>query len=133
MRSVRSGSHRVWSAFCALAIAGGVSATACGSDDDDQPPPPPAGGGGEGAGTPQKLVILHTNDLHSHLMGFGPEQDYTPLTTDDDSTVGGVARLAAAITGARSRADKAKEASLLLDAGDFMMGTLFELLGTTAA
>lgn len=131
MRSVRSGSHWVWSAFCAIAIAGGVAVTACGSDDDE--PPPPSGAGGEGAGTPQKLVILHTNDLHSHLMGFGPEKDYTPLTTGDDATVGGAARLAAAITGARSRADKAKAASLLLDAGDFMMGTLFELLGTTAA
>jgi 5'-nucleotidase/UDP-sugar diphosphatase len=131
MRNVRSGSHWVWSAFCALAIAGGLAATACGSDDDDQPPP--AGGGGEGAGAPQKLVILHTNDLHSHLMGFGPEQDYTPLSTGNDATVGGAARLAAAITSARSRAEKAKAASLLLDAGDFMMGTLFELLGTTAA
>jgi 5'-nucleotidase len=110
-----------------------MAVTACGSDDDDQPPPPPDGGGGEGAGTTQKLVILHTNDLHSHLMGFGPEQDYTPLSTDDDSTVGGAARLAAAIPGARSRAEKAKEATLLLDAGDFMMGSLFELLGTTAA
>jgi len=132
MRSVRSGSHRVWGAFCALAIAGGLAATACGGDDDDAPTPP-AGTGGGGSGTTQKLVILHTNDLHSHLMGFGPEQDYTPLTTDDDETVGGAARLAAAITGARSRAEKAKAETLLLDAGDFMMGSLFELLGTTAA
>src|SRR6188768_1644950 len=128
MRTVRSGRRRVWSAFCAIAI--GMAVTACGSDDVQQPS---GGGGGGGAGTPHKLVILHTNDLHSHLMGFGPEHDYTPLTTDDDETVGGAARLAAAITGARSRAEKAKAETLLLDAGDFMMGSLFELLGTTVA
>src|SRR5262249_11441684 len=40
-------------------------------------------------GTAHKLVILHTNDLHSHLMGFAPETDYTPTdTTDSDGTVG---------------------------------------------
>jgi len=137
MRSVQSGNTRVWSALCALAIAGGIAVTACGGDDDSQPPPAAggtAGGGGSGGGgTAHKLVILHTNDLHSHLMGFGPEQDYTPLTTDDDSTVGGAARLATAIASARGRADEAKSATLLLDAGDFMMGSLFELLGTTAA
>ena len=47
--------------------------------------------------TPQKLTILHTNDLHSHLMGKSPEADYTPATTGDDQTTGGLARLATAI------------------------------------
>ncbi|MDH4198649.1 MAG: hypothetical protein OEW05_14635, partial [Candidatus Aminicenantes bacterium] len=26
------------------------------------------------------LTIVHTNDLHSHLLGFGPTVDYTPAT-----------------------------------------------------
>jgi hypothetical protein len=25
------------------------------------------------------LTILHTNDLHSHLLGFSPNIDYSPL------------------------------------------------------
>jgi 5'-nucleotidase len=80
---------------------------------------------------PQKLVILHTNDIHSHLMGFGPETDYTPAdTTDSDGTTGGLARLATAIGTAKAQAAGAGSQVLLLDAGDFMMGTLFELLAT---
>ena len=130
MRSVRSGGYRAWSVFCALAIAGGLAVTGCGGDDDDTAPTGGTGGGGNSAA--KKLMILHTNDLHSHLMGFGPEQDYTPLTTDDDVTVGGVARLTTAILETRTPAEKAEEGTLVLDAGDFMMGTLFELLGTSA-
>jgi 5'-nucleotidase len=95
-----------------------------------------AGAGGSagapvnGARTAQKLLLLHTNDIHSHLMGFGPERDYTPATTGDDATHGGFARLATAIGRARTGAAGAGRAVLQLDAGDFMMGTLFELLGT---
>ena len=32
----------------------------------------------------RELVILHTNDLQSRLLGFAPNRDYTPLTTNDD-------------------------------------------------
>jgi 5'-nucleotidase len=78
-------------------------------------------------------VILHTNDLHSHLMGHAPEGDYTPATTHDDATRGGAARLASAIAGARARARSEDAEVLVLDAGDFMMGTLFELLATEQA
>ena len=46
-------------------------------------------------GEEKLLTILHTNDLHSHLLGFSPNIDYTPLRTGDDSTVGGWARIAA--------------------------------------
>lgn len=90
---------------------------------------PSEGGSDVPMGSPQKLVILHTNDLHSHLEGFSPEADYTPATTNDDSTVGGMARLATAIGGARLAAGDTPV--MLLDAGDFMMGTLFELLAGT--
>jgi 5'-nucleotidase len=79
-------------------------------------------------GTAQKLVILHTNDIHSHLMGFAPEADYTPATLNDDTTTGGMARLATAIGTAKAAAGTTPV--LLLDGGDFMMGTLFELLAT---
>ena len=69
-----------------------------------------------------KLVILHTNDIHSKLRGFAPETDYTPLVTNDDQTVGGFARLAAAIAAEKLEGG---DNTILLDAGDFMMGTLF--------
>jgi 2',3'-cyclic-nucleotide 2'-phosphodiesterase (5'-nucleotidase family) len=37
----------------------------------------------------KKIVILHTNDLHSRLNGFSPESDYSPLITENDKTKGG--------------------------------------------
>lgn len=76
-----------------------------------------------------ELIILHTNDLHSHLMGHGPEVDYSPATTGDDKTLGGFARLAAKIKSERTAAGKTP--LLLLDGGDFIMGTAFPMLGLT--
>jgi len=70
------------------------------------------------------FTILHTNDLHSSLIGMGPSTDYTPFSLGDDSTRGGWARLAAQI--ARSRtAREAQGPVLVLDAGDYSMGTPF--------
>ncbi|HTQ04051.1 MAG TPA: bifunctional UDP-sugar hydrolase/5'-nucleotidase [Polyangiaceae bacterium] len=132
MRNQRGIAFRGWSIAGALALASGLVAVACGGDDDSAAPPA-TGAGGQTAGSGDKLVILHTNDLHSHLMGFGPEEDYTPLTTGDDATVGGVARLAVEIADARARAAAKNEPVLLLDAGDFMMGSLFEFLATSAS
>jgi 5'-nucleotidase / UDP-sugar diphosphatase len=74
------------------------------------------------AQTEKKLTILHTNDLHSHLVGFAPESDYTPFTLNDDSTKGGFSRIASII---KAEKLKSEGATLVLDAGDFMMGTLF--------
>jgi 5'-nucleotidase len=120
-------SCRIW--FPVLAAT--LCAAACGGNGAA----PPDGGsdGGIEAGTPQKLVILHTNDIHSHLMGWAPEADYTPASPNDDATRGGMARLAAAIGGAKASAAAAGTPVLLLDAGDFMMGTLFEFLATQAS
>jgi 5'-nucleotidase len=77
-----------------------------------------------------KLTILHTNDLHSHLLGFSPEIDYTWETTGDDDTVGGWARLATLIETTRQ---ERSNPVLVLDAGDFMMGSLFHLLSREQA
>ena len=90
-------------------------------------------GCGGGNSPTQKLVILHTNDIHSYLMGASPEADYTPATLGDDTTTGGMARLASAISSARRAANATETPVLLLDAGDFMMGTLFETISTKAA
>ena len=43
------------------------------------------------------FTILHTNDLHSNLIGMAPASDYTPFTLNDDKTRGGFARLATLI------------------------------------
>ncbi|WP_322980909.1 bifunctional UDP-sugar hydrolase/5'-nucleotidase [Pseudomonas sp. C11] len=74
----------------------------------------------------RSFTLLHTNDWQSRLLGFSPNSEYTPATTGDDDTVGGVARLATLL--AQRRAAAGNEPLLLLDAGDFTMGTLFHTL-----
>lgn len=75
-------------------------------------------------GQKKTFTILHTNDMHSAFIGMGPSADYTPFQPHDDSTRGGYARLASQIT-------KRKEVRgelgpvLVLDAGDYSMGTAF--------
>ena len=70
------------------------------------------------------FTILHTNDLHSSFIGMGPAADYTPFTLNDDATRGGYARLAGLIT-KRKEARKDQGPVLVLDAGDYSMGTPF--------
>jgi 5'-nucleotidase len=70
------------------------------------------------------FTILHTNDMHSSFIGMGPSSDYTPFSLNDDSTRGGYARLATLIA-ERTKADKDHGPVLVLDAGDFSMGTAF--------
>ena len=72
--------------------------------------------------TEKKITILHTNDLHSHVIGFGPESGYTPMTVNDDKTVGGFARIAAIL---KNEKELNQGTTLVIDAGDFLMGTLF--------
>ena len=77
------------------------------------------------AQTKKRITILHTNDLHSRLMGYAPESAYSPLTLNDDKTSGGFARIATIIEDEKKAVDGTV---LVLDAGDFMMGTLFPSL-----
>ncbi len=88
------------------------------------------GGGCGGDDEPERLTILHTNDLHAHLMGYGPEAEYTPDVAGDDGTIGGIARIAAMADRIRASAD---HPVLLVDAGDWRAGSLFQLLDTTDA
>ncbi len=73
----------------------------------------------------RRLTILHTNDFHSHLQGYAPELAYTPLVVDGDPTVGGFSRIAGIISEVKS---ENPNSTLVLDAGDCMMGTLFQTL-----
>ncbi|MBK9390643.1 MAG: bifunctional metallophosphatase/5'-nucleotidase [Bacteroidetes bacterium] len=77
---------------------------------------------------PKRIVILHTNDMHSRLTGYGPESYYSPLTVNDDKTTGGFARIAAVIENEKKHNTGT---TLVLDAGDFLMGTLFQHLEPT--
>jgi hypothetical protein len=110
--------HFLWPIIAGLIAANSLIAGCGGGGDRGQPAAP-------------KVLILHTNDLHSYLMGHSPEADYTPLTVNDDATVGGMARLAVAI--GKERGAAGSTPVLLLDAGDFMMGTPFEALGLSAS
>lgn len=74
--------------------------------------------------TKKSFTILHTNDLHSNFIGFAPASDYTPFSLNDDNTRGGFARLATMIA-ARKKARSDSGPVLILDAGDYSMGTAF--------
>jgi 5'-nucleotidase len=75
----------------------------------------------------RRLTILHTNDFHSHLQGYAPESAYTPGVADNDPTVGGFSRIAAIISDAKA---ENPGSTLVVDAGDCLIGTLFHALET---
>ena len=60
----------------------------------------------------KKITILHTNDVHSHIDPFGPDDERNP-------NQGGVARRATLIESIR----KENPHTLLFDAGDIFQGT----------
>ncbi len=60
----------------------------------------------------KKITILHTNDVHSHIDPFGPDDGRNP-------NQGGVARRASLVESIR----KTNPNTLLLDAGDIFQGT----------
>ena len=70
------------------------------------------------------FTILHTNDIHSNLIGVGPASEYTPATLNDDRTIGGIERIATLIA-ERRRAREADGPVLVLDIGDASVGTPF--------
>jgi len=76
-------------------------------------------------GKEKLLTIIHTNDMHSHLLGLSPNLDYSPLKTGDDATLGGWARVATVI---KSEKAKRTNPTLILDGGDFLMGSLFHMI-----
>jgi len=78
----------------------------------------------------QRLTLLDTNDWHSHALGWGPLAEYTPATTGDDDTIGGMARVSTLANDIRG---SETHPVLLLDAGDWMSGDALQLLGPTQA
>jgi 5'-nucleotidase len=47
------------------------------------------------------ISILHTRDIHSHVVGVGPLRDCSPLDVGSDGTKGGNARIGALIAALR--------------------------------
>ena len=48
------------------------------------------GGIAAAAGGKKTFTILHTNDLHSNLIGMAPASDYSPFKLNDDTDQGRV-------------------------------------------
>ncbi len=103
---------------------------ACTPSPTDTAKDDPADTADSGATGPFRLTILHTNDWQSHMLGFGPNREYSPDTTGDDTTVGGLARLATKVAEIKAASDRPV---VLYDGGDWMAGDLFQLLATTDA
>jgi 5'-nucleotidase/UDP-sugar diphosphatase len=78
----------------------------------------------------KEITIIHTNDLHSHILGFSPNLDYRPEMTGGDATDGGWARVATVL---KQEKEKRNHPVLVLDAGDFLMGSLFHMLAREEA
>ncbi|KAL9643263.1 hypothetical protein ABK040_014719 [Willaertia magna] len=68
-----------------------------------------------------KFTLLHTSDLHSHFEGIGPD---ITITNKEQNTIGHYARLLTLINKIREN----NKNTLLLDNGDWYMGTLFHTL-----
>ncbi|MDA3897423.1 MAG: metallophosphoesterase [Desulfobacteraceae bacterium] len=72
-------------------------------------------------------TILQTSDIHDHASGYGPYHDYTPGIPGDDGVTGGYARLATVIGGIKYQQTMAGIPTLLIDSGDYFMGTTYDL------
>ena len=81
-------------------------------------------------GEEKAITIIHTNDLHSHILGFSPNIDYRPDITGGDATQGGWARVATVI---KQEKEKRNHPVLVLDGGDFLMGSLFHMIAREEA
>jgi len=77
------------------------------------------------AAAEKRITVVHTNDMHSHLQGFSPELDFRPFAENADRTLGGWSRVATVI---RQTQKTRNHPVLVLDAGDFSMGSLFHML-----
>ncbi len=80
------------------------------------------------AAEPFRFTLLHTNDLHSHFEGSGPDALFTPQAGDGDPVRGHYARLLTLIRQVRGERGAAGEPVLLVDAGDSFSGSLFHAL-----
>lgn len=74
------------------------------------------------------FTILHTNDLHSAVVGSGPDAYFTPEVGDGDPVKGHYGRLLYEIRRIKSQKAAEEVPVLTLDAGDFFSGSVFHVL-----
>jgi 5'-nucleotidase len=75
-----------------------------------------------------KFTLLQTSDLHSHAGGYGASIDYTPGdNTDNDGVLGGYTRIASLIAAIRNEQDEEDVPVVVVDSGDFFMGTVYDM------
>lgn len=91
--------------------------------------------GGGGGGAERRLVLLHTNDEHSHLFGFAPELDDYPAPTEpgDGEIVGGIVRRAQLLAEQRTAAAAEGIDTLTVSAGDETQGALPQIAYSTTS
>ena len=100
-----------------IVLACGLFAfTGCSEDDDND------------RGIRVNLTILQTTDMHDRVAGYGQHTSYSPDTLNDDSVLGGFARMAAKTDEIRDAQTASNIPVLLLDSGDYTMGTVYDLL-----
>ncbi len=75
--------------------------------------------------TEKNLIILYTSDLHSRIGGFPSANEHPDGGSSEDDTLGGFARIATLI---KEEKQLNGDNVLVLDAGDFLMGTFFTML-----
>jgi 5'-nucleotidase len=94
-----------------------------------------AAGCGDNQGDRERLVVLHTNDEHSHLFGWSPEIDDYPLPAapGNGEIVGSIARRASVLRVERAAAAAAGADVVLVSAGDETQGALPQLAFTTTS
>ncbi len=93
-----------------------------------------------GTGDQVQLTLLQTTDMHHRAAGSGASATYSPGDNRDnsglpgsvgnsDTTIGGYARLAHKIAQIRLQKDHPDQGSsvILVDSGDFLMGTVYDL------
>lgn len=108
--------------FVLLLVMTMFLAAGCGSSSDDKAADSALALTG---GQTVKFTLLQTTDVHHRVIGTGPSATYGTGATD--LTKGGYARIATAI--ATIRAAKAAENTpvVLVDSGDYLMGTVYDL------
>ena len=81
-----------------------------------------------GSGKTLYFTLLQTSDIHSHAGGFGASLDYTPDNTrDNDGVKGGFTRIASLIAAVRNEQEEEDIPVVVVDSGDFFMGTVYDL------
>ncbi|MEN8223178.1 MAG: metallophosphoesterase [Acidobacteriota bacterium] len=77
------------------------------------------------------FTLLQTSDIHSHAGGYGPSLDYTPEDShDNDQVLGGFTRIASLIGSVRTEQEKEEIPVVVVDSGDFFMGTVYDMAVT---